>query len=204
MSDEPKTWPGCGNCGKPAYMTLNDFPVCIDCKFKHDQGQWMQMSQAIALTNHADRELALMAGMPHLANPIEIPRAPMPPITYNNQSVTVTGGNVGVINTGNVNEIQVNLQSLTESGAGVLVDPLKQLTEAILSAQDADVASKNELLEQVAVLTEQAKAKPEERKGGMVKAVFSAVKEGASAIGSVAGAWTSVEGLLRSHFGLGA
>jgi len=205
MTDGPPLTerPACGNCGKPAFSYMNDFPVCIDCGYKVQHAHWMEMSHNIAMLNHADRELAIACGMPQLANPIEIPRAPMPPITYNNQSVTVTGGTVGVINTGNVEQIRVNLQSLSETAAVDLVEPLKLLTEAILEAQDADADLKNELLEQVAALTEQAKEKPEARKGGTIKALFSAVKTGASTIGSVASAWTSVETLLRTHFGLG-
>ena len=126
----------------------------------------------------------------------------MPPISYNNQTVSVSGGNVGAINFGNVHDIQVNLQSLSESGSQDIVEPLAKLTDAILNAEDANEPTKNELLEQVATLTNLATAKPEERKPGIVKALFSAIKEGAGAISSVSGAWTAVEPLLKGHFGL--
>jgi len=208
MSEEPespptaekKPWPACGNCGKPAIVYLGDYPACIDCKYKHDMSQWMQFSQNAAMLNHASQALDAMVGM-GTSPTIQIPRPPVPPINYNNQTVSVTGGTVGAINFGSVNEIKVNLQALTQNGSPDIAEPLAKLTEAILNAQDANEPAKNELLEQIATLTEQANAKPEERKPGLIKALVSAVKEGSGTISSVAGAWASVEPLLKSHFG---
>lgn len=209
MSEEPenpstaekKPWPACGNCGKPAIVYLGDYPACIDCKYKHDMSQWMQFSQNAAMLNHASQELDAMVGI-GTSPTIQIPRPPVPPINYNNQTVSVTGGTVGAINFGSVNEIQVNLQALTQNGSPDIAESLAKLTDAILNAQDANEPAKNELLEQIATLTEQANAKPEERKPGLIKALVSAVKEGSGTISSVAGAWASVEPLLKSHFGM--
>jgi hypothetical protein len=192
--------PACANCGKPAIVLLDGYPACIDCKYKLDIGQWMQFAQNAAMVNFAAQEMDAVVGFGSSPT-IQIPRAPMPPINYNNQTVSVSGGNVGVINFGNVHDIQVNLQSLTESGSQDIVEPLAKLTDAILNAKEADGPTKNELLEQVATLTALATAKPEERKPGVVKALLSAIKDGAGAINSAAGAWTAVEPLLKGHFG---
>lgn len=198
---EKKPWPRCGNCGRPAYVYLGAYPVCIDCKYKVDMSNWMQFAQNASMLNYLDRELVSTVGMPHLSNQIAIPRPPVPPINYNNQTVSVSGGTVGSINFGNVRDIQVNLQALTQNGSPDIVEPLSKLTDAVLNAQDADEPTKNELLEQIATLTALARAKPEERKQGTVKALFEAVKEGAGAISSAAGAWQAVEPLLKGHFG---
>ncbi len=192
----------CANCGKLAFALLNDYPVCLDCKYKNDMSQWMEFTKHAAMLNLAAEEIDAIMPFGPQSPTIKIPRAPMPPFSYNNQTVSVSGGNVGSINFGTVRDIQINLQSLTEAGAPDIVELLTKLTDAILNAQDADETAKNDLLEQVATLTELANAKPEERKPGIVKALFSAVKDGASAIASVAGAWTSVSPLLRGHFGL--
>jgi hypothetical protein len=203
MSDlTPATRPQCANCGKPAFWALNDFPICIDCKYKHDQSQWMEFAKNATMINHLEREMTNMVGMPHLANGIAIPAAPIPPINYNHQAVTVSGGTVGAVNFGNVHDIQVNLQTLSQVGSTDLVEPMQKLTEAVLNAQDTDEAMKNELLEQIAALTAQASEKPEARKSGTVKAMFAAIKEGAGAIGSVAGAWEATAPLLKAHFGI--
>lgn len=165
-------------------------------------GQWMQFAQHATMYNLSAEEIDYVAPFGPVTPKIQIPRPPVAPINYNHQSVSVTGGNVGVINFGNVEQIQANLQSLVETGSADLVEPLKQLTDAIVNADEADEAAKNELLEQVATLTDLASAKPDERKPGVVKALLSGISQGAQTIGSVAGAWAAVEPLLIGHFGL--
>jgi hypothetical protein len=193
--------PACGNCGKPAIILLGGYPVCIDCKYKHDLSQWMQFTQNAVMMNLAADEIDAALGFGPSPR-LQIPRPPVPPINFNSQTVSVSGGSVGAINFGNVRDIQVNLQSLTEHGSQDIVEPLAKLTDAILHARDADEAIKNELLEQVSTLTALANAKPEECKPGVVKALLSAVKAGTEAISSAAGAWAAVEPLLKGHFGL--
>lgn len=200
---EKEQWQVCGNCGKPAIVLLGNFPVCIDCRYKHEMVQWMQFAQHASMLNLAAAEMDFVTGGIGPATPtVQIPKPPMPPINYNNQSVSVSGGNVGAINFGTVHEIQVNLQSLSETQSADIVEPLTRLTDAILNAQDADEATKNELLDQIESLTALANNKPEERKAGVIKALFSGITQGAGAISSVAGAWTAVEPLLKGHFGL--
>lgn len=198
---EKEQWPACGNCGKPAIVLLGSYPACIDCKYKHDMSQWMQFAQNASMLNFAAQEMDAVVGIGPPTPTIQIPRPPVPPISYNNQTVSVSGGSVGAINFGNVRDIQVNLQSLVETGSPDIVEPLTKLTDAVLNAQDADEPTKNELLEQIATLTALANSKPEERKPGVVKALFSGITQGAGAISSVAGAWTAVEPLLKGHFG---
>jgi hypothetical protein len=207
MSEESTTekgpWPPCGNCGKPAIVLLGGgYPACIDCRYKHDTSQWMQFAQNAAMYNVAAADIDALVPFGPATPTIQIPRPPIPPINYNHQSVSVSGGSVGAINFGNVRDIQVNLQSLVETGSPDIVEPLTKLTDAILNAADADDPTKNDLLDQIATLTALANSKPEERKPGVVKALFSGISQGAQAIGSVAGAWTAVEPLLKGHFGL--
>lgn len=162
----------------------------------------MVFAQSITMLNMADRETTLAVGMPHLSNQIKIPPAPIPPIHYNNQAVTVNGGNVGVINYGNVNDIQVHLQTLVQNGNVGIADAMANLTNAILNANDVAESQKNELLEKIAFLTEQASVPTAQRKPGIIKSIISAVKEGADAISSIASAWGAVEPVLYGHFGL--
>lgn len=161
----------------------------------------MVFAQNAAMLNYAEDELAQFVG--GRSNHIKIPHAPVPPIHYNNQSISISGGQVGAINFGNVHEIQVSLEALTQNGEIGIADRLADVTNAIMDAADASEAAKNELLEQVAFLSSQASAKPAERKPGAVKAVLTAIRDGAATIGSVATAWQAAEPLLTSYFGLG-
>lgn len=202
MTEPLKSHPNCGQCGKQAVVLLDDYPLCIDCHYKYKQSQWMDFAQAATMANMAERDLYAVVGMEHMASPIQIPPAPIPPIHYNNQTVNVTGGMVGAINFGNVHEIQVSLQTLTQNGEPGVSDAMLVLTQAILDSKEIAEALKNELLEQVAFLSDQATAPAADRKPGMIKAMVGAVKGCAETVSSLAGAWTAVEPLLKGHFGI--
>ena len=183
-------------------MLVNGVPMCVDCNYKAQLIHWTDMSHAIALLNHADTEMANAVGMPHLKNPVAMPKLPTPPINYKNQNVTVNGGTVGAINFGNVEEIKINLQAMQQNGESDLAGSFEKLTDAIVAAQDVNDATKNELLEQISDLSSQAAIPAEDRKPGRIKALMSAVQTGSAAVSSAAGAWQAVAPLLKGHFGL--
>lgn len=177
-------------------------PVCIPCEHTFQQSRFMQFAQNAAMLNLAAEELDAIVGFGPRTPTLQIPKAPVPPLYYNIQSVTVSGGTVGSINLGTARDIQVSLETITQNGNLGVADKLADLANAILNASDADDGAKNELFEQVSFLTQLASAKPDERKPGAIKAVLSAVKEGAGAICAAAGAWSAVEPQLKGHFGL--
>jgi hypothetical protein len=76
------------------------------------------------------------------------------------------------------------------------------LTEAILTDTSTPDTQKNELVEQVAFLSEQAIASAKDRKPGLIKATFSALTQAAGTVSAMAGAWQAAEPILRSAFGL--
>ncbi|RJY09770.1 hypothetical protein [Aurantiacibacter aquimixticola] len=162
----------------------------------------MQFAQNAAMFNMAAEEMDAVIGFGPRSPTIHIPNAPVPPLYYNDQSVKVSGGNVGAINMGAARDIQVSLQTITKNGDVEVADKLADLTNAIMNAPETDDIVKNDLLEQIAVLSEQASASKDERKPGAIKAIFSAIKDGAAAISGVGGAWETVEPLLTNHFGL--
>jgi hypothetical protein len=91
---------------------------------------------------------------------------------------------------------------MTENGNVGIAQAMTDLTNAILDASEISETQKNEVLEQIAFLSAQASAPAAERKPGMIKTVVNAVKESASVVSSVAGAWAALEPLLDGHFGL--
>lgn len=204
MSDSDQPSRICSQCGqRAAIFVIGNQPVCIACEHLFQQSRYMQFAQNAAMMNHASQELDAVVGYGLRTPMIEIPKAPVPPIYYNSQSVNVQGSTVGSINLGAARDIQVSLETITQNGDLGIADKLAELTNAILNADGAEDAAKNDLLEQVAVLTQLASAKPEDRKPGAIKAIVSAVTQGAKAIGSVATAWSAVEPWVKAHFQIG-
>jgi hypothetical protein len=203
MSENQTSRTVCSQCGqRGAVYIIGTEPVCIPCEHIFQQSRYMQFAQNAAMINFAAAEIDAAVGFGPNSPTIAVPKAPVPSLYYNNQTVTVNGGAVGSINLGTAHDIQVSLQTITENGDLGVADKLADLTNAILNTDEANDAAKNELLEQISFITQQASAKAEERKPGAIKAMLAAVKEGAGAISSIAGAWGAVEPLLKTHFGM--
>lgn len=180
---------------------IGNEPVCIPCEHTFQQSQWMKFAQNAAKLNMLDQEMVSIVGMPQLSNQIEMHKAPVPPVYYTSQSVTVNGGTVGAINLGTANDIRVSLEVITQNGDLGEADKLADLTNAVLNAEEADAATRNELLDQISFITQRASAKPEERKLETIKAMLSPIKDSAGVIASAANACQAVEPLWMGRFG---
>jgi hypothetical protein len=183
-------------------MLVGNVPLCVDCEYKYQQSRYMVFAQNAAMMNLAATEMGLSVGMPDLAAQIEIPRAPVPPIHYNNQSVSVSGGNVGSINFGPVETIKVDIDVLTQAGAVGQAEALASVVNAVLDDSDLAVDKKNELLEQLAFVTKEAATPAKDRKPSVLKSVLGTIKEGANAAGAIASAWSTAEPIVRGYFGI--
>lgn len=120
------------------------------------------------------------------------------------QEVTVNiFGNVGNVNTGVVlGNMEANLQQLTRAGHADLAADLQQLVQAVVATDALPEDRKKEVLQQVAILGEQAAAGTEERKIGAVKAIVSALRESLAVSGSLASLWSVLGPKLIAFFGL--
>jgi tRNA A-37 threonylcarbamoyl transferase component Bud32 len=117
-------------------------------------------------------------------------------------NIKVDNSVVGSINTGNVQAIDVSLTNLHNTGNDQARDALKALTEAILSDTSTGDTQKNELVEQVAFLSEQAVVNATDRNRGLIRATFSALTQAAGTVTAMAGAWQAAEPILKSLFSL--
>ena len=130
----------------------------------------------------------------------DVTATPTPAMVLNN--IRVDNSVVGSINTSNVQAIDVSLTNLHNAGNDKARDALKALTEAILGDTSTGDTQKNELVEQVAFLSEQAVVSAKDRKPGLVKATFGALTQAAGTVSAMAGAWQAAEPILKSVFGL--
>jgi hypothetical protein len=75
------------------------------------------------------------------------------------------------------------------------------LIEAVVNDTSITDTQKNELIDQITLLSEQTVAGAKDRKPGLIKATFSALTEAARTVSSMAGAWQAAEPILRNLFG---
>lgn len=113
-------------------------------------------------------------------------------------NVNVNNSVVGNISTEEVGNIQVSLNKINASGDAETATKLHEITSAILSSQEIDITKKNEILEQISLLSEQVALPPQNRKKGIIKAAASAIKETIATISSVASAWEKIELIINT------
>jgi hypothetical protein len=197
---EKKPLPACGQCGKPSVVEAGGQGLCVDCWHKFDVARTMAFRLSAIGANFALDQMDDISGLPRTGARMQVPPIPQGPPILNN--IKVDNSVVGSINTGNVRTIDVSLTYLHSAGNDRTKDALKALTEAILSDTSIGDTHKNELVEQVAFLSEQAIAGARDRKPGLIKATFGALTQAAGTVSAMAGAWQAAEPILRSVFGL--
>jgi hypothetical protein len=204
MSDDPKTAATsapCSQCQRLGVAAINGTTLCVDCFYKFEVARTLGLRIAAIGMNHAAAELDFATGLRNFTPRIQVPDIPRGPVILNN--IKVDNSVVGTINTGNVETIDVSITYLKEAGNEQISAALKTLAEVIANATAIPAPNKNQLLDQVAYLSEQAVAAAKERRPGMIQAAFAAIAQGSTAVAAVASAWQAAAPLLKSYFGFG-
>jgi hypothetical protein len=190
----------CTQCGRPAIAELMDHPLCVD--------HWCRMQQALD-ADHARRASALN----YLAEKAEarvgvrgiFPRyeVPMPtiatgPTTFNN--IRVEGSSVGVINTGELQRLDLALTQVRVGGDTASADVLKTLTQAVIDAPEIDGTAKNEALEHLSYLAQQATLPPEHRQRSVGRTVVTTLERLLHVAASVATVYATAKPVLDALF----
>jgi hypothetical protein len=132
---------------------------------------------------------------------IQIPQASTNRGPINFHNIKVDNSIIGSLNSGNVQAIDVDLTNLHNGGNDKAKNALQVLTESVLNDSTLSATQKNDMLDQIALLSSQAAAPAQSRKPGIIKAAFTALGAGAQTVSGVAAAWQAAEPILKSIFG---
>lgn len=190
----------CSQCGKPAVTALGGQPLCVHCWYTVEVAKTLAFRLSAIGMNFAAAQMDSVTGLGTITPRIQVPDLPKGPMILHN--IKIDNSVVGAINTGNVQAIDVSLTYLENAGNNKVKDALKALTQAILDDSSITDAQKNELIEQVAFLSEQTVVAAKDRKPGVIKATLSAITQAANTITALGAAWQTAEPMLRSLFGL--
>lgn len=200
MSQNTTTAAPCGQCSRPAIVAVGGAALCVDCYYRFEVARTLNFRIAAIGMNHAAAEMDAVTGLRNFTRRIQVPDIPKGPAILNN--IKIDNSVVGSINTGNVQSIDVSVTVLKEAGNGKISDALKALAEAVANSHAISAADRDAMLDQVAYLSEQAAAAAKDRRPGMIKAAFSSITQGATAVSAIATAWATAEPLLKTCFGV--
>jgi hypothetical protein len=132
-----------------------------------------QQAHLASLLNFLTAEMEMTVGVPGLFPRMQVPQTVIHAgHTFHN--IKVDRSVIGAINTGVVENLDVAMTNIRAGGDEELVDALRQMTEAVIRTADLATEQKNEALDHLAVIAEQA-ARPKERRSiGALKAVIAA------------------------------
>lgn len=104
------------------------------------------------------------------------------------------GSQVGIIN--------ASLQQIAEHGSDLeFVRTLREFTDAVVSAA-LESTAKQELVEALSTIAEQATKKPEERSKGTLRALVSWIPTAVSTASQLSTLWDKYGPIIKAHFGL--
>ncbi len=174
----------CSQCQqRQAFYKIEGHPLCIPCYQQYQQAENLDFCRDAALMNNLLAMFGAQTG-------IQMPRMQIPQPTIgvgqvNQHNVNVDRSVVGAINTGRIEKLKVALSDIQQGGDSATADVMAQFASAVLSANDADNAVKNELLEHLDCLSEQLAKSPTERSPSVMKTVLGGIKRVATTVASL-------------------
>jgi hypothetical protein len=115
--------------------------------------------------------------------------------TFNN--INVQNSNIGAINTGYVKSIDVSLSVISKQRNDNVTSLLKTLTEAVINHNNINEKSKNEILENLAFISEEITKPVENQKKSILKNTYSVISDLLSNSANIFTIWKALEDLIK-------
>jgi len=195
----PEAEAKCGQCGRQAVVAIGAAGLCVGCYYQFQVARTLAFRMHAIGINYTLAEMDDITGLGIHSAKMQVPDIPKGPFILNN--IKVDNSIVGSINTGAVQAIDVSITVLRNAGSEELSNGLKKLTEVIANDQSLSEPEKNDMLDQVSFLSEQAVAAAKDRRPGLIKSTFATLTSAATAVNAISGAWVVVEPLLKTCFG---
>jgi hypothetical protein len=165
----------CSQCDKPALYQSGGHLFCLACYTKVEQIRQNEIASNMAMINYLGNhmEYSVFGGTPPRLE-IPQPSVNVGPATFHN--IHVDHSVIGAINTGEVQKLDVALSNIRNGGDEELHGVLTRLTEAIVNDMSFQTSAKNEALEHLSFLAEQAKLPKDNRKSATARIVFAGLE----------------------------
>ncbi len=174
-------------------------PLCLECHLKYVQLLDKQNEMMEREINYLTTSMEVTAGLPPF-----LPRYPERKtitsggITLNN--IKIDRSTIGVINTGNIESIDMSVTSLNQSGDNEIGKALKELSESILNNKEIEDKLKNQLIEIISVIAIESTAPEEKRRKSIIKPLIVELSNILSGVSSLTEIWENVKPIIETLF----
>jgi hypothetical protein len=175
----------CHQCDRPAYWSFGSGapPLCIDCAEKINHIQNTQFLKAAAMMSQAKDDMDFI--MPIAPTKGRVPVAEMARAMQRGSvlnNIAVTNSNVGVLNTGDLAQIDAFISMSAGSDVAAVGEQLRALVQAVVDSNELDAEAKRETVELLKAISQQLAG---DRKKSVTMSLLRSVEErakGAAAI----------------------
>ena len=195
----------CHNCEKRAMFAVGDkrgtIPLCLNCYIALQSVLMRQNEMLERQINYLTDEIESVAGFSSV-----LPRFPEQRhlvVSGNNPSniINVSNSQIGVLNTGAVQTIESSLTVLRAQAKPDLVAAVKALTEGVIDCDNLSASQKEEVLEILGMLSQEAVVPSSERRVAVAKTLMMRLHDILQGITGLLGLWSKTEEAFRTVFG---
>lgn len=192
--------PSCSQCGRPAIVGYKGgLNLCVDCNLKFQQAQELIQTRLEREHNRILDEADLVSGIPTYGGRYPERR---PPVTMSGtfNSIHIERSNVGVINSGTIQSVQVSLDGIQQGGNAALAAALKEITEAVINSTELQPSQKNDAVQMLETVAVEAAKPKDQRRTAVVRAVLVGFGEVVKVGASLGALWDRLGPTITSAF----
>lgn len=191
----------CYQCGNNSMFLVGpegqQVPLCLNCHLKYVQLLDKQNEMLERVVNYQTANMETIAGVPAF-----LPRYPerkvikTGDITLNN--IKIDNSTIGVLNTGNIETIDMAVTSLRQTGNEEISKGITELSEAIIRNNEINDETKNQVIEILSVIATEATAPTEKRRKSIIKPLINELSTLISGISSLSQLWRNIQPIIES------
>jgi hypothetical protein len=177
------------------YQVGPNIPLCLSC-----YTQWQQINfRNIEITreemNHIDDEIYNMFGVSNGKYPTKQPVFVSKPITNNH--IIIKENQIGILNTGHINNINQNIDNLIGNSASDLANKIKDFIQTVVDETSFSNEQKNEILENLEFISSELLQTKEKRKTSIIYTLLSKTNSIVNTSASIYTLWQALEILVN-------
>jgi hypothetical protein len=197
--------PRCSQCSRPAVASMSGQNLCVEHAAMMANVVQRQQEQSAAMINFLHEQIEYTMGVPSSGPRIAIPQPP-PTVVHRgnvtNNQFRIDRSVIGAVNTAEVAKIEVSMNNIQNQDSTEFTAAIKELTEAFASNSAMQDSKKEELLEILSYLSNQATLPEQQQQKTLIKRMLSRVPQIIATAADLTTLWAAHHQALISFFNL--
>lgn len=197
--------PRCSQCPRPAVVSMGGQNMCVEHAAMLSGMIQNQQAQHAAMINFLHEQIEYTMGVPSSGSRIAIPQ-PAPTVVHRgnvtNNQFRIDRSVIGAVNTAEVAKIEVSMNNIQNQDSGDFTAAIKELTEAFAANTELQQDNKEELLEILSYLSNQATLPEQQQQKTLIKRMLSRVPRIIATAAVLTTIWASHHQAITSFFHL--